>query len=144
MRRVFPEEHVQGFLETYSYVKLPGFSENLLWWSLFYKNLKAIINLLKKALLKVTLKMNFNQIKHCFRGCLQILLRLYPPEIIRKSISFKWLERYSNPQTFTSLAKWLSVHLQTKGLWVRVPLQSLKPQIWRLFRARSSFTFRQL
>ena len=25
-----------------------------------------------------------------------------------------------------SLAKWLSVHLQTKWLWVRVPLQSLK------------------
>ena len=56
MRRVFPEENVQGFLETYSYVKLPGFSENLLWWSLFYENLKAIINLLKKALLKVDIK----------------------------------------------------------------------------------------
>ena len=43
-----------------------------------------------------------------------------------------------------SLAKWLSVRLQTKWLWVRIPLQSLKLQIWRLFRARSSLTFRQL
>ena len=27
-----------------------------------------------------------------------------------------------------SLAKWLSVRLRSKWLWVRVPLQSLKPQ----------------
>ena len=32
-----------------------------------------------------------------------------------------------------SLVKWLSVHLRAKWLWVRVPLQSLKLQIWRLF-----------
>ena len=32
-----------------------------------------------------------------------------------------------------SLAKWLSVPLRTKWLWVRIPLQSLKLQIWRLF-----------
>ena len=37
-----------------------------------------------------------------------------------------------------SLAKWLIVCLRTKWLWVRVPLQSLNLQIWRLFRARSS------
>ena len=43
-----------------------------------------------------------------------------------------------------SLAKWLSVHLRTKWLWVRVLLQSLKLQISRLFRARSCLTFRQL
>ena len=43
-----------------------------------------------------------------------------------------------------SLAKWLSVRLRIKWLWVRVPLQSLKLQISRLFRARSSLTFRQL
>ena len=43
-----------------------------------------------------------------------------------------------------SLAKWLSVHLQTKWLWVQVPLQSLKLQILRLFQAMSSLTFRQL
>ena len=43
-----------------------------------------------------------------------------------------------------SLAKWLSVRLRTKWLWVRVPLQSLKLQISRLFRARCSLTFRQL
>ena len=42
------------------------------------------------------------------------------------------------------LAKWLSVRLRTKWLWVRVPLQSLNLQIWRLLRARSSLTFRQL
>ena len=43
-----------------------------------------------------------------------------------------------------SLAKWLSVRLRTKWLWVRIPLQSLNLQIWRLLRARSSLTFRQL
>ena len=42
-----------------------------------------------------------------------------------------------------SLAKSLSVRLRTKWLWVRVLLQSLKLQILRLFRARSSLTFRQ-
>ena len=40
--------------------------------------------------------------------------------------------------------KWLSVRLRTKWLWVRVPLQSLKLQISRLFQARSSFKFRYL
>ena len=43
-----------------------------------------------------------------------------------------------------SLAKWLSVRLQTKRLWVRIPLLLLKLQIWRLLPARSSLTFRQL
>ena len=33
-------------------------------------------------------------------------------------------------------------HLRCKGLWIRAPLQSL--QIWCLFQARSSLTFRQL
>ena len=42
-----------------------------------------------------------------------------------------------------SLAKWLSVRLQTKWLRVRVSLLSLKPQIWYLLRARSFLTFRQ-
>ena len=42
------------------------------------------------------------------------------------------------------LIKWLGVGLQTKQLWVLVPLLSLKLQISRLFRARSSLTFRQL
>ena len=37
-----------------------------------------------------------------------------------------------------SLAKWLSVRLRTKWVWVRVPLQSLNLQIWRLLPARSS------
>ena len=43
-----------------------------------------------------------------------------------------------------SLAKWLGVCLQTKWLWVRVQLQSLKLQISCLCWARSSLTFRQL
>ena len=38
--------------------------------------------------------------------------------------------------------RWNVVRLQTKWLWVRVPLQSLKLQISRLFRARSSLTFK--
>ena len=42
-----------------------------------------------------------------------------------------------------SLAKWLSVRLQTKWLWIRIPLLSPKFQIWRLLLARSSLTFMQ-
>ena len=40
--------------------------------------------------------------------------------------------------------KWLSVRLRTKWLWVQFLLQSLKLQISRLLRARSSLKFRQL
>ena len=57
------------------------------------------------------------------------------------------LQRYSKQQPVwkpASLAKWLSVHLQTNWLWVRVSLQSLNLQISRLLRARNSLTFRQL
>ena len=43
-----------------------------------------------------------------------------------------------------SLAKLLTIRLRTKWLWVRVQLPSLKLQISRLLRARSSLTFRQL
>ena len=53
-----------------------------------------------------------------------------------RCLKFKWLQRDSNPQPqpatlfkkrlCASLAKWLSVRLQTKWLWVRVPLQSFK------------------
>ena len=43
----------------------------------------------------------------------------------------------------TSLDKCLSFRLRTKWLWVRIPLLSLKLQIWHLPRARSSLTFRQ-
>ena len=32
------------------------------------------------------------------------------------------------------LAKWLSVRLRTKYLWVQIPLQSLELHITRLFR----------
>ena len=42
------------------------------------------------------------------------------------------------------LAKWLSVRLRIKWLWVRDQLQSLKLQISRLLRARSSLKFSQL
>ena len=41
-------------------------------------------------------------------------------------------------------AKWLSVHLRSKWLWVRFPLLSLKLQISRVFLARRSLTFKQL
>ena len=42
-----------------------------------------------------------------------------------------------------SLAKWVSVRLQTNWLWVQIALLPFKPQIWRLLRARRSLTFRQ-
>ena len=51
-------------------------------------------------------------------------------------LKFKWQQRDSNPQP-------LSVRLRTKWLRVRIPLLSLKLQIWRLRWARSSLTFRQ-
>ena len=71
---------------------------------------------------------------------------------------FKWLQLGSNQnhlvrkrtlnhlakRHLVSLAKWLSVRLQTKWFWVRVQLQLLKLQILRLLRARSSLIFRQL
>ena len=37
----------------------------------------------------------------------------------------------------------MSVRLRIKWLWVRITLLSLKLQIWRLLRARSSLTLRQ-
>ena len=42
-----------------------------------------------------------------------------------------------------SLAKWVSVRLQTNWLWVQIALLPFKPQIWRLLQARRSLTFRQ-
>ena len=57
---------------------------------------------------------------------------------------YKWLQLDSNPQPLSSMAKWLSVRLWTKWLWVRVQLQSLKLHISRLLRVRSSLTFKQL
>ena len=41
----------------------------------------------------------------------------------------------------TSLAKWLSVRLQTKWLWLRITLLSVKLQLWILLQA-SSLAFR--
>ena len=40
-------------------------------------------------------------------------------------------------------AKWLSVPLRTKWLWVRISLLSVKLRIWRLLQAGSSLTYRQ-
>ena len=51
--------------------------------------------------------------------------------------------KISFPSIITSLAKWLSVRLRTNCLWFRILLRSLKLQIWRLLRRRSSLTFRQ-
>ena len=46
-------------------------------------------------------------------------------------------------QDSARLARWLSVGLRTKWLWVRIPLLLLKLPVWRLLPARSSLTFRQ-
>ena len=73
--------------------------------------------------------------------------------ITRSIVRYSWLQLDSNPHhkrtlnqlsKLVSLAKWLSVGLGTKCLWIRVQLQSLKRQISRLLRAMSSLTFRQL
>ena len=45
--------------------------------------------------------------------------------------------------SLASLATWLGVRLWIKWLWVRIPLQSFKLQIWCLLQARSSLIFRQ-
>ena len=50
---------------------------------------------------------------------------------------------HNTAQSFANLAKCLSLHLRTNWFCVRIPLLSLKLQIWRLLRARSFFTFRQ-
>ena len=57
-----------------------------------------------------------------------------------------WRDKLIILQTLNRQAKIFSsrssVRLLTKWLWVRIPLLSLKLQIWRLPRARSSLTFR--
>ena len=54
------------------------------------------------------------------------------------------LNHLANLAHLASLAKWLSVCLQTKCLWVRTMLKLVKFQILRLFRAKNSLTFPQL
>ena len=49
----------------------------------------------------------------------------------------KYSQRSSKLNHLASLAKWLSVRLRTKWLWVRITLLSLKIQIWCLLRTRS-------
>ena len=54
------------------------------------------------------------------------------------------ISTHNTAQSFGHLPKRFSAHLWTKWLWVRISLLSLKLQIWRLLRARSCLTFRQL
>ena len=57
----------------------------------------------------------------------------------------KWQLRNSNPQPLSlqTNTQPLSVSVWNKWLLVRIPLLSLKLQIWCQFRARNSLTFRQ-
>ena len=66
------------------------------------------------------------------------------------NVFFRWIHLFVTATGFeppnnlvVSLAKWLSVRLRTKWLWVRISLLSPRCQTWRLFRARSFLTFRQ-
>ena len=59
---------------------------------------------------------------------------LFYSEILLLENFFKWLQWDSNPQLELSLAKWLSVCLWTKWLWVRVPFQSFKLQFFLLLK----------
>ena len=76
--------------------------------------------------------------------------------IIMSRTSFRVNPHYSLPECqgtpcskqapylkFYSLAKWLSICLRTKWLWVRISLLLLKLQIWQLPRAGSFLTFKQ-
>ena len=47
------------------------------------------------------------------------------------------------PNDSIILAKWLNLRLRTNWLLVRIPLLSLKLQIWHFLRARASLAFRQ-
>ena len=61
-----------------------------------------------------------------------------------KNIQSNTLHRYvltTQLNYLACLAKWLSVCLWTKWLWIRVQLQSLKFQISHLLQARSSLKF---
>ena len=59
-----------------------------------------------------------------------------------ESTAIQFVNKHSLAQT--SLAKWLSVRLRSRWLWILVPLKSLKLKISRLLRARTSLKFRQL
>ena len=93
---------------------------------------------------------NINNESNKTKQCQQFIKSNYP---FHSTGLFKWQQWDSNPQPLrfplnhlaklASLAKWLSVSLRSKWLWVRIPLLSLKLQIWRLLRARSSLTSRQ-
>ena len=52
---------------------------------------------------------------------------------IQKMINFDNATKENIKEFNLSLAKWLSVRLRTKWLWVRVQLQSVELQISRLF-----------
>ena len=59
---------------------------------------------------------------------------------IQSNAAYRWVSRIEVSH-LVSLAKLLSARLQTKSLWVKILVLSLKPQISRLFQAKSSLTF---
>ena len=83
---------------------------------------------------------NVHQSQIYLKGISMVTLSCY---FFLNSQIYKWLtyclvlNKHSTMLNVTGLsfAKWLSVRLRTKWLWVRVPLQSLKPQILHLFWA---------
>ena len=80
-----------------------------------------------------------HKFKHCFQDWVNPMMQVWYWS--RNNCSFSaspyQLLRWKN-------TKCLSFRLWTTWLWVRVPLQSLKLQISRLFWTKSSLTFRQL
>ena len=68
------------------------------------------------------------------------------PDMIRTYSQMHSTDKYSQHSSshLVSLAKWLSVRLRTKWLWVGIPLESLKLYISCLIRATISLRFRQL
>ena len=54
-----------------------------------------------------------------------------------------YLDRKRTLNHLAKLAKWFSVCLRTKWLWVWIALLPLKFQIWSLLQTRYSLTFRQ-
>ena len=75
--------------------------------------------------------------------CGLTLKRAWHDKSIQSNSPYRYLLKIQANHLAT-LAKWLSVHLRTKWLCFRVQLQCFELQIYRLFRARSYLTFRQL
>ena len=83
--------------------------------------------------------------RYCASSFLKRFLKLYEKYFIGvlQELVMVTSQKLIKSNILSDLAKWLSVRLPTKCLWIRISLLSLKLQIWRLLQVRSFLTFRQ-